>query len=382
MLKVAMITTVRHNVGDDFVREGVAHVLQAALPGVSLQYELIHKHAPSSVRHGLEAIRRTRVSRWVDAALPLWATPDRVLKADLVIQSGAPVYWCHEGITHCADNEWYEPLVKRRLSRRDTPFLNLGAGTCQRYHSDGSEFIACDKDTRYARELYARSLVTTLRDRLAKTIFDRLGLKAPVIPCPSIFARDSLGVDAREPEYVVLNYMRAGGHSTFGQDIDPVRWEREFKAFYFALRNMERCVLACHNVAELQEARLLDPQAELFYSEDHGDYLRLYAGAKWGVVNRVHAAFGIASFGRPAFCVGTDSRARMVEELGLRSTFVEETSAESLWLEVEKLARLAPSYGEQMLAIRTKALSDYLQALQPVRDRWDVSADLRRASTA
>jgi len=382
MPNVAVITTVRHNVGDDFVREGVAHVLQRALPGMSLSYELIHKHAPASVRHGLEGIRRTRVSSWVDAALPLWATSDRVLKADLVIQSGAPVYWCHDGITHCADNEWYGPLVKRRLSGRDIPFLNLGAGTCQRYHSDGSEFIACEKDTRYARDLYARSLVTTLRDKLAKTIFERLGLEAPVIPCPSIFARDSLGIEPRKPEYVVLNYMHAGGHYTFGQDIDPQRWEREFRRFYAGLKQSERCILACHNPAELEEARRLDPGAELFYSEDYGEYLRLYAGAKWGVVNRVHAAFGIASFGRPAFCIGTDSRARMVEELGLRSTFVTEASADSLSSEVDELIRLAPAYSEQMLTVRAKAMSDYLRALQPLADRLHLDSDSRRARIA
>ncbi|HTS55061.1 MAG TPA: hypothetical protein VMH26_17450, partial [Burkholderiales bacterium] len=144
----------------------------------------------------------------------------------------------------------------------------------------------------------------------------------------------------------------------------------------------ERCILACHNPAELEEARRLDPGAELFYSEDYGEYLRLYAGAKWGVVNRVHAAFGIASFGRPAFCIGTDSRARMVEELGLRSTFVTEASADSLSSEVDELIRLAPAYSEQMLTVRAKAMSDYLRALQPLADRLHLDSDSRRARIA
>ena len=64
------------------------------------------------------------------------AVGDRILRADCVVQSGAPVYWCHP-TTHCADNEWFVPLVRRRF--RDRPgklLLNLAAGSCQRYHDD------------------------------------------------------------------------------------------------------------------------------------------------------------------------------------------------------------------------------------------------------
>lgn len=364
-MKVAIITTVSHNVGDDFVREGIIYLLKQHFKGVTLKVENVHKHAPVTVRYGFEKVRNLRFSRLIDS-LPFWVTKDRILEADLLVQSGAPVYWCHEvGGGHCADNEWYTPLIRRRFARvKDkVPFINLAAGSCQRYHSDGSEFLRCSKDIGYIRELYSIAKVTTVRDKLSKIILNSIGLDAPVIPCSSIFAREHLSVETERADFVALNYMRGGAHYTFGQAIDADRWETTFRDFYKIIRNKEHCIFVCHNRDEVTEARRIDSRAEIFISRDYLDYVRFYAKAKFGIMNRVHGAFMIANFGRPSFVVGNDSRARMVEEIGLRHVFVNDVDLDMLMNEYENLKYGADDFIRRFSKIKQKAYHEYMGAL-------------------
>ena len=115
--------------------------------------------------------------------------------ADLVIQSGAPVYWCHETGEHCHNNEWYKALVTKRYlknKKKHKKLLNLAAGTCQKYHSDGSEFCPVCYD--YMKGFHELADVTTVRDTLAKTVFSHVDISVPVMPCSSIFAIDECGL--------------------------------------------------------------------------------------------------------------------------------------------------------------------------------------------
>ena len=49
--KTSIITTVDHNVGDDFVREGLLYLLSSA--GLVEDVELIHKHSPVTNFYGM-----------------------------------------------------------------------------------------------------------------------------------------------------------------------------------------------------------------------------------------------------------------------------------------------------------------------------------------
>ena len=366
-MKVSIITTVNHNVGDDFVREGITYLLKQRFTGQDLVFQNIHKHSPITSRHGLEWFRNLRLSRRVDKYLPLALTLDRVLEADLLVQSGAPVYWSHEGDgeTHCADNEWFDPLIRRRYKhiKERVAFINLAAGSCQRYHSDGSEFIRTQKDVDYVKELQGLTKITTVRDNLAKKILNRINLDAPVIPCSSIFAINNLGIDSEIPDFVALNYMRGGAHYSFGQNIDPEQWEKTFCEFYQTIKKQEKCVFVCHNQAEVKEAYKIDLNANIFLSKDYIDYVKLYAKAKFGIMNRVHGAFMLASFSRPSFVIGTDSRAFMAEEIGLRHAFVNDVDIERLMVEYQYMKDGADSFEERFSSIKAKAYRDYQSAL-------------------
>ncbi len=362
-MKITFITTIDHNIGDDFVREGLKYLLQQYFSGKVLEFRNVHKHSTITSRNGFEKFLNPRFVNRLDRTLPIRWTGDKVRDADLVIQSGAPVYWCHEDVgSHCYNNEWFGPLIEKRFLRTSgTKLLNLAAGTCQKYHSDGSEF--CVRCNDYIRRFYELSAVTTVRDSLAQTVLAQIGIDVPVIPCSSIFAIDEHGLKAENGEYVVVNYMSGGAHYTFGQAIDFERWEQTFKTFYFALKQKERVVFSCHNEKEFKAAREIDPDAKIFYAKnDYVAYMKFYAKAKFGIMNRVHGAFMMASFGKPSLVIGNDSRARMSEEIGLESIFVNDVDLAILNDRYAFLSAGADHYRERFAAIKHRAFNDYMKA--------------------
>lgn len=363
-MKIAIITTVNHNVGDDFVREGIKYLLRQYFKNQKIEFQNIHKHSPITTRYGFESFRYLRLSSRVDKILPKSWSKDRILEADIVVQSGAPVYWCHEGGDgHCYNNEWYKPLIKDRfIKNKNTKLLNLAAGTCQKYNSDGSEF--CEKCNNYIKEFYDLSKVTTVRDTLGRVVLSKIGLDVPIIPCSSIFAIDEHKLKNEGEEYVVVNYMKGGAHYTFGQKIDIEKWAREFKKFYFELKKRERVIISCHNQKEVDEALEFDQKAEIFYvKDDYLKYMKFYSKAKFGIMNRVHGAFMMASYGKPSIIIGNDSRARMPEEIGLKHYFVNDADYELLNKEYEFLKDGANNFSERFKVIKEKAFNDYMKAL-------------------
>ena len=363
-MKISIITTVDHNVGDDFVREGIKYLLRQYYKKENMEFQHIHKHSPITTRQGFEWFRYLRLSSRVDKIVPKSWSIDRVFEADILVQSGAPVYWCHEvGGGHCYNNEWYKPLIKERfLKNKNTKLLNLAAGTCQTYHSDGSEF--CETCNNYMKEFYELAEVTTVRDTLAKTVFSKIGIDVPVIPCSSIFAIDEHGLSNEGAEYVVVNYMKGGAHYTFGQKIDNEKWEREFKKFYFELKEKERVIVSCHNQKEVDEALGFDPKAEIFFvKDDYLEYMKFYSSAKFGIMNRVHGAFIMASYGKPSVVIGNDSRSRMSEEIGLRHYFVNDADYELLNREYEFLKDGANNFVERIKKIKEETFDAYMKAL-------------------
>jgi hypothetical protein len=362
-----VITTVRHNIGDDFVREGLLFLLESV--GVRGRVELVHKHSPVTSGYGWEGVRELRWSRRIDPMLRALRARNRIGEADLLLQSGAPVYWCHAAGPHCADNEWFDPLIRKRFvpDRRGRRFLNLAGGSCQRYHSDGTELDGCPKCLAYIREFFDVCDLTMLRDELARKMLNRAGRDAPVLPCASIFARDLMKLQPEAGEYIVLNYMENAGHYTFGQDIDTQQWKDQFVAIAREAAAVGRVVVACHTPEEERHARTLVPDLERFLvPNEHVPFMKFYARAKWGVMNRVHGAFMMASFGKPAVVIGNDSRARMIENLELPSVFVNDVKDVGAQRLIEQVRSRCVSYPEHVESIRARARAAYEDGLRSV----------------
>ncbi|MFZ2122405.1 MAG: polysaccharide pyruvyl transferase family protein [Rhodoferax sp.] len=365
--QVSIITTVRHNIGDDFVREGILSILSDVAKFDKV--ELIHKHSPVTTAYGYEGIRRLRVSRVVEPVLRVLGTKDRIADADLLIQSGAPVYWCHSGGPHCADNEWFDPLIRKRFlkDRRGRKFLNIAGGSCQRYHSDGSEVAHCPKCKAYIAEFFDACDLTLLRDSLAQRMLQLAGRDAAVLPCTSIFARDHFKIAPINGGYIVVNFMETGGHYTFGQAIDADKWRKNFVEIVNKLASHGRVVAACHTVTEEKLAKQVVPNVETYIVPDeHVAFMNFYAGARFAVVNRVHAGFMMASLGKPAAVIGNDSRALMIKNLNLTPHYVEDINSGLIDQMIDELLLREQSYQDEIEAIRTTARSAYVEAISKV----------------
>lgn len=377
MTKLTIITTVRHNIGDDFVREGILYLLKQVLGPIKVQ--LIHKHLPITTRPECSWLHSTGldrqlinehprfVSRWterLDTFLPVFPWSDKMTTCDVLVQSGAPVYWINSG-NDCAHNEWWSPLIERRWKARASgpQFLNLAGGTCQHWDSDGKEFESRPDVLAYIRQFFDLTNLTTLRDELSSTILGLAGRKAEILPCTSLFAVDHLGVTSLKGEYVVLNYMPIGGHYLLGREIDAALWEQRFAQFAREIASHGRCILVCHDQKELKAARNLLPEMETYYSDTYADYLRVYAKARWGLMNRVHGAFALASLGKPAAVVGSDSRAHMASMIGLPTVFVND--ATPIWLKNQAalMQDQTNDFAARMANLKSESHGRYLQLL-------------------
>lgn len=366
-MSVAIITTVRHNVGDDFVREGIFYLLAAA--GCRSPIEQIHKHSPATAVRGMEFVRNLRVSRVLDPLARVAQLKNRIDQAEVLIQSGAPIYWCHENGPHCSANEWFDPLIRKRFlpKRNGRPFLNIAGGSCQRYHSDGSEINACPKCKAYITEFFDSCDLTLLRDKLAQKMLNLAGRDAEVLPCTSIFARDQYNIAPNDGGYIVVNFMEAGGHYTFGQSIDQVKWRKNFSIIVQKLELHGRVVAACHSVAEEKVVKQIVPHLETFIVPDkHVAFMNFYAGARFAIVNRVHAGFMMASFGKPVAVIGNDSRALMINNLNLKSHFVEDVDTVLIDQMIDEVLRREHSYKDEIEAIRRQARLDYIEKISNV----------------
>jgi len=327
MKRVCLISTQHHNVGDDFVRAGIVWLLKQLFLEQELEVRVIHKHFPLTACGGLWEMvdqwtrRMPRVAyalSRVDHLLPLNSKRDAILNCDLLIQCGAPVYWNNE-YSSCARTEWFGPLIDRRWNsvRERVPLLNLGAGSCLPLGSDGSEVWADKACKAFAVEFTEAASQTTVRDGLAQRILQVCGQEVPLLPCPSVFAPLSAQVEGGDGGYVALNYMAGGGHYDLTGPAPGRRrqWEEMFVRQAHRIAAHFPCRMVCHDPAEVAEARRLLPGFEISFSQDWRDYVGIYAGCRFALVNRVHAAMVTAAAGRPVVLVGNDSRMLTAELL-------------------------------------------------------------------
>ena len=323
MLKFAFITTRRTNIGDDFVREGLRAVLDEIC---EYHAYLVHKHAPDT----------TCTTRYPEEEEQEEEGPvlgDKVLDADAVFQTGAPVYW-NLGTgpgQKCCTAEWIGPLWYERIAHVSSrlPVFNIAAGGCQPYYGSASEIVDDLDCARFTRDIHSFCRITTVRDKLAEEVNCLLGLPVLRMPCVSIHAWRRNKIAAEISPNIALNFMPLGGHYDLDGRTDPQRWASNFVALdrILRLRGLQTSLVA-HDRKELNALSAMFPDRAVFFSEDYRDYFHYYAGCRGGVFNRVHGAMLLAGRGVPALVIGNDSRARMVDELGLPRWHVSEADPE------------------------------------------------------
>ncbi|MDP2653423.1 MAG: polysaccharide pyruvyl transferase family protein [Candidatus Omnitrophota bacterium] len=364
MKNIVFLTTVNHNVGDDFIREGLVYLLKDVVG--EFHQILIHKHEPLRPVPGLLKFRGLRRIWKISRKGHVERYFNRIFKADIVIQAGAPVYW----ISNSHDSsmaEWVKPFWHDRVAQfyKEKPVLNLAAGSCFSLQEKLSSILKHEKLTSFIRDIHRFCRVTTVRDALAKEILDGLGLKNELLPCASIFARDLFSVEPKPPEFFLINYMKLTGHYAWDPGFDADVWIRKVLEVYRIAKKIYPVKFICHNLQEIREARDIGiPRQELFYSRDHRDYIEMYSKGAGGFLNRVHGAMMLASFGRKSFVVGNDTRIQMASLIGIPAVPVSEVAKIDAKSAVDSVLNEQGPFSEAMRTVRERAAGSYRAILR------------------
>jgi len=369
-LRVGLITTVDTNIGDDFIRQGICLLLGKAFKSVALDYVIVNKHEPISVYprwHPIHLAVNDSGSRksssyfsrvWAGLALQL--TRNRFDGCDLIVQCGAPVAWpdCHK--CEWAGPLWYRVVI--RLSSR-IPVLNLAAGSCYPWERQPTQ-IAIPQDDQFLRAILGCCHITTVRDRLAETLFGSLGFQTPLIPCAAFVTGESYPVNTRSGSVVLINYMHNGGHYDFGQPIDANLWMATIRNLVGRVRRRHKVAFLCHDAAEYALADVLDATVPRLWPKNSADYAALVSDAKVVLANRMHASVFLGGLGIPSVTVGTDTRMLMLEPLGLPFHYVSDTHVEQLESELECLLGQRSQETERLLTLRSQVCERYLETME------------------
>jgi hypothetical protein len=372
-VKIGIITTLNHNIGDDFVRVGITKLLDEALRGQSIEYVFVNKHHPLTVyppHHPLRwagelAARTPRGQRWIErnAEKVLHGLGgSRFADCDVIVQSGAPVIF--EG---CGTAEWAAALwrhVVGRLHRR-AKVMNLAAGTCYSWQAPPTA-IAPGTDADFLREIAGYCRLTTTRERLADQLLRGLGIAATLMPCTAFLSGWGAVNIATESSPIFVNYMHGGGHYAFGQTLSPRDWQQTLSRLLARLSSRHKIVFLCHGKGEEALVRRDFPGYPLLVPNSVEEYYQAIAGAKFGVYNRLHASVALGGIGAPSLAIGTDTRMLMLEQIGIPARYVGDADADEMEAAVEDGLQKRDSEKERLLHLRGETWTKYLDLLSPV----------------
>jgi hypothetical protein len=368
VLKIGLITTLDTNIGDDFIREGILVALREVFDGTPLEFVMINKHKPYSMYPSWHPIHWSRFApkskkhgayRLAGRIFP-GNGASKFEDCDAVIQCGAPVFWYD-----CSKAEWAEIIWNNavRALHKKIPVLNLAAGSCYPWEKrptaidDPADRMYIEKITGYCRE-------TTVRDRCSHEVLNSLNISAQLIPCSALLAAIPYQTIEASPEFIMINYMRGGGHYDFQQSVDCDRWESAMKEAIQRLRPHHRMAFLCHNQKEYDLAGELDPGLPRFFPRTVEEYFNVAALAKAGIFNRMHASVGLAGLGIPSVAVGTDTRMLMVDQIGLPVRYAKDADADYLVSQTEQLLERRDEEKERLLSLQKDTAERYHTVLE------------------
>ncbi len=244
-MRVGLITTLSTNIGDDFIREGIKHVLREVIDD-DIDFIAVNKHEPLTVYPSWHP------ARWTPLGM------SRFHGCKLIVQCGAPVLW-----PECHQCEWALPIWRQVVGRlyRKVKVLNLAAGSCYPWMDQPMALDGADAD--FAREIMGYCKLTTAREPLAQQLFNRAGGDVPMFCCSALLAAKHHAPKPSADGPVLINYMPLGGHYEWDQAIDQNAWRDTMRDLILRLRQDHVVKFICHSPGEVTAAGELDPTLEV-----------------------------------------------------------------------------------------------------------------------
>lgn len=365
--KIAFITTVGVNVGDEFIREGICSFFD----------ELFDAWTPYYVnKHDLATLYRT-----------VYDEPgrlgDKIRDADIVVQAGAPVYW-KIGSSTSYNVEWADELWFKRVFRLgpDKPILNIAAGACQPYPDFAATFLADPACVDFALRAARACRWTSVRDPLASQILYALNVEHEPLACSAFHAARRLRPCEPDKDLVGVNLMPLGGHYRLRDDVREDAWLAVARTVLREIRRHHRVRFIAHDGPEERfMAGLVEAGEEVFHSADYRDYLTAYQRCSYVLANRVHGGVCAAGFGRPAIIVGNDTRLQIADFIGLPGYYVGTVSSEELCAAFRRAVATREQEEERLLALREESALRYRSAMAQALGSGN-PPPLRRATAA
>jgi hypothetical protein len=378
-MRIGLITTLNTNIGDDLIRQGIILIFREIFKNDKLEFVLINKHYPMTVYPTWHPVHWTKIVPHFGARRSVSKYLNKVLynfgfslfdDCDVIIQSGAPVFW--DG-SHSA--EWADILWRHTLGRlhKDVVILNLAAGSCYPWEKKAGIKIS-DKDEEYFKTILGYSKLTTVRDVIAKTICKSLDYNVPYLPCTAFLngQRCDRDISLSDDKMILINYMYGGGHYDWGQGINKISWKDNVINFIKNIRKRHKVGFLCHNKNEYELAYHIDSSVPRFYPKNPKEYTEIVSIAKVALCNRMHASVVLASYGIPSIAVGTDTRLLMVKALGLPCIYVKDANNEILENTIEDILTNRNNEKERLLFLRSNTWNNYKKEISDVLRNYGV----------
>lgn len=350
-LNIAFMTTLGRNVGDEFIREGI----RSFFDDLGIDYEPLYVD-----KHDLRSLNELRGDE-------VRLLHDKFCDADVIVQAGAPVYWCN-GPHRSYTAAWADPLWFDRIFRLTPkkPFFNIGAGAGQKSVDDLQPMIDDQRLIDFAQRAGRASRFTTVRDPLAHRFLEAAGVAHELLPCPALHAarRINGGVSPVARDVLAVNLMPLAGHYRLKPETDAAQWRATIDQLLPKLRKQHALLFVAHDAREADfMTELARGQEAVFLSPDYRDYLSLYSRVKGIVANRVHAAVAVAGFGRPAVIVGNDARIGIAQPMDIPAIDSSQATAKWILAQLEQQMARADRLFAQRMELREQSARRYISAL-------------------
>ncbi len=366
-MKIGILTTINTNIGDDFIRIGIENVINSIRREKGTQFTHVNKHHPESI------ITPTEIFQ-ILSRLPSFKGKQRLInlfyskfnhsfnifkKQELIIQSGAPVLW-----PNCFNSEWNMPFWYETAGKlhNQIPVLNLAAGSC--YPWENQKGFLDERELQFAKDIGSFSTLTTVRDKLAHQLFNEAETKSHLIPCSAFLVNPEFK-NTETGKYILINYMHAGGHFDWKQNIDAKVWESSMKEVILALNKHHEVRFICHNQKEFDLAFALNPEIKIHFPKNSAEYMECIKNAKAGINNRMHASVAMASFGIPSISVCTDTRLLMLDLLGLPIFYVKNAFVDELISTINSCIDNSAKEKNRLFELKQNTFEKYRDLLQP-----------------
>jgi hypothetical protein len=241
--------------------------------------------------------------------------------------------------------------------------LNLGAGSCYSWEEQ-PEQVPLEADAAYLRRILGYCRETTVRDRLAQRLFERLGHSCDLIPCPALLAGRPFRKTGNRGDLFLVNFMEGAGHFDWEQGIDSPTWRELVRTLLRRVGRHHALAFLCHNQHESDLAATLDPGIPRFLPRDSREYFAVAGRAKLALCNRLHASIALAGLGIPSVSVGTDTRLLMVDAVGLPCFYAKEAALAGLEDAIHHLLLNLNGERDRLLGIAEQAWHAYREAVE------------------